>query len=56
MLIEDDAYGELGYDGRVGRTMKSMAPEDTVLTGSFSKTISPCMRVGWMVVPDWMVA
>ena len=56
MLIEDDAYGELGYDGRVGRTMKSMAPEDTVLTGSFSKTISPGMRVGWMVVPDWMVA
>ena len=56
MLIEDDAYGELGYDGRVGRTMKSMIPEDTVLTGSFSKTISPGMRVGWMVVPDWMVA
>ena len=56
MLIEDDAYGELGYNGRVGRTMKSMIPEDTVLTGSFSKTISPSMRVGWMVVPDWMVA
>ena len=56
MLIEDDAYGELGYDGRVGRTMKSMIPEDTVLTGSFSKTISPGMRVGWMVVPDWMVS
>ena len=56
MLIEDDAYGELGYNGRVGRTMKSMIPEDTVLTGSFSKTISPGMRVGWMVVPDWMVA
>ena len=56
ILIEDDAYGELGYDGRVGRTMKSMVPEDTVLTGSFSKTISPGMRVGWMVVPDWMVA
>ncbi len=55
ILIEDDAYGELGYKGRVGRTMKSMAPEDTVLTGSFSKTISPGMRVGWMVVPDWMV-
>ena len=54
LLIEDDAYGELGYAGRVGRTMKSMAPEDTVLTGSFSKTISPGMRVGWMVVPEWL--
>lgn len=56
VLIEDDAYGELGYRGRVGRTMKSMAPDDTVLTGSFSKTISPGMRVGWMVVPDWLRA
>lgn len=56
VLIEDDAYGELGYHGRVGRTMKSMAPEDTVLTGSFSKTISPGMRVGWMVVPEWLRA
>ena len=49
ILVEDDAYGELGYRGRVGRTMKSMIPDDTILTGSFSKTISPGMRVGWMV-------
>jgi 2-aminoadipate transaminase len=56
LLIEDDAYGELGYAGRAGRTIKSMAPEDTVLTGSFSKTISPGMRIGWMVVPEWMRA
>lgn len=56
LMIEDDAYGELGYGGRVGRTMKSMAPDDVVLTGSFSKTISPGMRVGWMVVPEWMRA
>ena len=54
LMIEDDAYGELGFSGRAGRTMKSMAPEDAVLTGSFSKTISPGMRIGWMVVPEWM--
>ncbi len=54
LLLEDDAYGELGYAGRVGRTIKSMAVEDTVMTGSFSKTISPGMRVGWMIVPEWM--
>lgn len=53
LMIEDDAYGELGFRGRAGRTMKSMAPEDVVLTGSFSKTISPGMRIGWMVVPEW---
>ncbi len=55
LMIEDDAYGELGYRGRVNKVMKSMVPDDIVLTGSFSKTISPGMRVGWMVIPDWMV-
>ncbi len=54
LMIEDDAYGELGFRGRAGRTMKSMAPDDVVLTGSFSKTIAPGMRIGWMVVPEWM--
>ena len=54
LMIEDDAYGELGFRGRAGRTMKSMAPDDVVLTGSFSKTIAPGMRIGWMVVPEWL--
>ncbi|MDY0293822.1 MAG: PLP-dependent aminotransferase family protein [Candidatus Methanomethylophilaceae archaeon] len=54
LLIEDDAYGELGFRGRPGKSIKSLAPEDTVLTGSFSKIISPGLRVGWMVVPDWL--
>ncbi len=54
LMIEDDAYGELGFRGRAGRTMKSMAPDDVVLTGSFSKTIAPGMRIGWMAVPEWL--
>ncbi len=54
VVIEDDAYGELGYSGRPGISIKSRATDNTVLTGSFSKIISPGMRVGWMVVPEWM--
>ncbi|MCL2786778.1 MAG: PLP-dependent aminotransferase family protein [Methanomassiliicoccaceae archaeon] len=53
MMIEDDAYGELGYDGRVGPPVRSMT-ENVIFTGSFSKTISPGMRIGWMIVPDGM--
>jgi 2-aminoadipate transaminase len=54
LMIEDDAYGELGYRGRAGKAVRSMS-HNVVLTGSFSKTISPAMRIGWMIVPDWLV-
>lgn len=54
LMIEDDAYGELGYDGRAGKAIRSMS-ENVVFTGSFSKVISPGMRIGWMIVPDWMI-
>ena len=51
LMIEDDAYGELGFNGRVRKTIRSMN-DDVVMTGSYSKIISPGMRVGWMIVPD----
>ena len=51
VMIEDDAYGELGFNGRTRRTVRSMN-DGVVMTGSYSKIISPGMRVGWMIVPD----
>jgi len=42
VMLEDDAYGELGYEGRVGPSIRSMA-DNVILTGSFSKIISPGM-------------
>jgi len=54
MMIEDDAYGELGYGGRIGPPVRSMA-DNVILTGSYSKIISPGMRIGWMIVPDEMI-
>jgi len=52
IMVEDDAYGELGFKGRLP-AVRSMS-ENVILTGSFSKIISPSMRTGWMVVPDEM--
>jgi len=54
VMVEDDAYGELGYEGRVGPPIRSMA-DNVILTGSYSKIISPGMRIGWMIVPDEMI-
>ena len=53
IMVEDDAYGELGFEGRVGPPIRSLT-DNVILTGSFSKIISPGMRIGWMIVPDEM--
>jgi 2-aminoadipate transaminase len=50
VIIEDDPYGELRYRGEVMPTLKSMDTEGVVVyLGSFSKIISPGLRVGWAV-------
>jgi 2-aminoadipate transaminase len=52
-LIEDAAYRELRYEADDVPSMRSFDPEgDTVLyAGTFSKSFSPGVRVGWGVLP-----
>lgn len=48
-LVEDDVYGELPFEGRRPRAVKSYDTSGRVLyCGSFSKTLSPGLRVGWV--------
>jgi len=50
ILIEDDPYGELYFDKEYKRSpVKKLLGDHGVLLGSFSKTLSPGMRLGWMV-------
>lgn len=51
VLIEDDPYGELRFKGRDHLPIKAYAGEQVILLGSFSKIVSPGMRLGWMVAP-----
>jgi len=48
-LIQDDPYGDLRFSGTPKENFYSLAPENTVLLGSFSKTIAPSLRIGWLV-------
>lgn len=49
-IIEDDVYGELAYEYPRPVTLKSMDIDGRVLLcSSFSKTLAPGLRVGWVV-------
>ncbi|MBN2291104.1 MAG: PLP-dependent aminotransferase family protein [Pirellulales bacterium] len=56
-IIEDTAYRELRYWGDDIPSMRSFDKEgDTVaIAGSFSKSFSPGIRVGWIVLPRDLV-
>ena len=51
LVIEDDPYGLLGFEGEPPRAMRAADAEGIVYLGSFSKTIASGLRVGWAVAP-----
>jgi 2-aminoadipate transaminase len=59
LVVEDDPYGDLFYEGEEEEYLpvKSYDTEGRVLyLGTFSKVLSPGLRVGWIVATDELVA
>lgn len=52
LIVEDNPYGQLSFDGLRHRSLHSYDPENVLYLGSFSKVFSPGVRVGWMVAPE----
>ena len=50
-MFEDDPYVALRFSGEPLPTMLSMDPEQVVYASSFSKTVCPGIRVGYLVGP-----
>ena len=56
LLVQDDPYGDLRFAGEPKISFKTLLPEQTVLLGSFSKTVVPAFRLGWIVAPNEIMA
>ena len=53
LIIEDNPYGDLRYRGEDVPGIKTLDEDGRVIyVGSFSKVISPGLRVGYTVCPD----
>ncbi len=52
LVLEDNPYGLLGFDGPPIRAIRARSGSEHVLyLGSFSKTFAPGLRVGWVLAP-----
>ena len=52
LILEDDPYGKLRFEGEALPGLAEMAaPGRVIFTSSFSKTVAPGLRVGYMVCP-----
>jgi 2-aminoadipate transaminase len=53
LILEDNPYGDLRFEGEALPTIKSMDTEGIVIyAGTFSKILSTGMRVGYLVAPQ----
>jgi 2-aminoadipate transaminase len=51
LVVEDNPYGLLGFDGEPTPAMRSLEEDRVIYLGSFSKTFAPGFRVGWVLAP-----
>ncbi|MFJ1734532.1 PLP-dependent aminotransferase family protein [Streptomyces sp. NPDC088254] len=52
VVLEDDYDGEFRYDRKPVGAVQGLDPERVVHIGSVSKSLSPALRLGWMVLPE----
>lgn len=51
-IIEDDYSSHLRYDVRPIQPLQALAPERVIYISSFSKILSPALRLAYMVLPE----
>jgi GntR family transcriptional regulator/MocR family aminotransferase len=57
VVIEDDYDGEFRYEGRPVESMQGLDREGRVVyVGTFSRTIFPALRIGYLIAPKTLVS
>ena len=56
LVLEDNPYGLLRYEGAPLPTLRSLVEEFIIYAGTFSKILSPGVRLGWTVAPAPVLA
>jgi 2-aminoadipate transaminase len=51
-VIEDDPYGMLRYEGEDILPITAFIPERTIYLSTFSKSLAPGLRLGWILCPE----
>lgn len=55
LVVEDDPYGRLRYDGGHMIPLRALSDE-VIYLGTVSKTFAPGLRVGWIIAPRDVIA
>ncbi|HEX2945364.1 MAG TPA: PLP-dependent aminotransferase family protein [Clostridia bacterium] len=54
-IVEDDYDSEFRYAGAPVNSLFQLAPENVIHLGTFSKTLAPFLRLGYIVLPKQLV-
>lgn len=61
LIVEDDPYGELRFTDERQPTLFELSKalfghaDNIIYTSTFSKILAPGLRLGWVIMPDWLL-